>query len=184
MTNFVVMKLENKSPYRRGAEFGFIFGAVFTLMLFSSIYLLTHPIFGFLPTLLTIGCPIILYILLRKSYVADNGETTYFSLVVTGLSSFFCGGFICGLIAMFHIRFFDPSVISKWITEMVQMYRAIKEPAAQEMADKLQNIIDLGMLPSPAEMGINIIWTAITVGIILSAILAFAATIKKVNKRK
>ena len=184
MTNFVVMKPENKSPYRRGAEFGFFFGAIFTLMFFSSIYLLMHPILGVIPTLLTIGCPILLYFFLRKCYVADNGETTYFSLVATGISSFFCGGFICGLIAMFHISLFAPNAISKWVTDMVQMYRDIKEPAAQDMADKLQSLIDLGLLPSPAEMGINIIWTALTAGIILSAILAFVATIKKVNNRQ
>ena len=51
------------------------------------------------------------------------------------------------------------------------------------MADKLQSLIDLGLLPTPAEMGFYIIWTALTAGIILSAILAFVATIKKVNNR-
>ena len=85
---------------------------------------------------------------------------------------------------MFHISLFAPNAISKWVTDMVQMYRDIKEPAAQDMADKLQSLIDLGLLPSPAEMGINIIWTALTAGIILSAILAFVVTIKKVNNRQ
>lgn len=179
------MKLENKSALTRGAEFGVVMGILFLMLFFSTMYFMDNALLSMLPTILIIAIPVLLYVFLRKAYLADNCETTYPTLVVTGISTFLCGGIILATVALFYITFFDPDLILNWITTTAETYRNIDNPTAQNLYAQLNEIVEKQLIPQPGEFVFQLIWLAIIFGIILSTVASLLISLfirkKKVN---
>lgn len=171
------MKLENKSALSRGAEFGVVMGILFLLLFFSTMYFMDNTLLSMLPTILIIAIPILLYVFLRKSYLADNCETTYPTLVITGISTFLCGGILLAAIALFFITVVDPDMIRNWIVSTAETYRNIDNPTAQDLYAQLNEIIDKQLIPQPGEFVFQLIWLSVTFGIILSTVASLLITL-------
>ena len=73
------------SPYRRGADFGFLFGIYLTVMFFGSIFAGSLPLGGILSFVLMLGVPVFIFIALWRYDRELQGCATFPMMWMAGV---------------------------------------------------------------------------------------------------
>lgn len=175
------MNQQTPSPYRRGAAQGMYFGIYLSLLFLASVYSITYPVMGLAMMLLLIGVPFYIYKCLRASFVADRGTTQLSSLWMQGIMVFLCGALIQGVVAIVYLKWIEPAFIITQLHTVIDFYRGIDSPEAQEMARVLQNMIDINLVPTAASMVMEMICFSVFTGSLLSVILSIIVRMRKVK---
>lgn len=92
-----------KSPYRRGADDGILFGLLLCAAFFCGVYSFRLPLLGFACLVIALSVPFVIYRFLRRSYVTDRYTTQLSSLWMQGIMTFACGCVIAGLVATVYL---------------------------------------------------------------------------------
>lgn len=169
------------SPYRRGADDGFIFGAYLTATFLAIVWSSGVPLLGLVSMLLLAGVPVFVYLRLRRAYVADCGHTLLSSLWMQGIATFACGSLIAGAVATAYLKWIDPDFIIDRLHEAIAFYSGSGWERGQEVADTLQRMIDMHLVPSAAAIVVEVIWLAVFSGSLVSLLMALLARSRPVN---
>ncbi len=110
------------SPYRRGADDGFVFGAYLTASFLTMVWSSAVPLLGLVSMLLLAGVPVFIYMKLRRSFVADCGHTLLSSLWMQGIATFACGSLIAGAVATAYLKWIEPDFIIGRLREAIDFY--------------------------------------------------------------
>lgn len=175
------MSTEQKSVYRRGADDGLFVGIYLIIMFFASAFSMTIPFAGLLSIILVLGVPFIIYRFLRRSYVNDNGTTQFSALWVQGITTFFCGSLISGIVALIYMKWINPDFILTQIQTLIDVYMANDWKEGKEIAEVLTKMIENNMLPTPINIVIESIWLAVFTGSILSMIVSMIVQARKIK---
>lgn len=175
------MSTEQKSVYRRGADDGLFFGIYLIIMFFASAFSMAIPFAGLLSIILVLGVPFIIYRFLRRSYVNDNGTTQFSALWVQGITTFFCGSLISGIVALIYMKWINPDFILTQIQTLIDVYMANDWKEGKEIAEVLTKMIENNMLPTPINIVIESIWLAVFTGSILSMIVSMIVQARKIK---
>lgn len=159
-------KLTN--PYRQGADDGLWMGLYLSALFFASAFAVGRTLVGALATGMIIAVPVILFLLLRRTWRRDEGLSLFSGLWMQGIITFLCGGLISGVVAFAYLRWVNPSWLADQVRAMISLYSSIEGGAV--IADTLSTMLDRHLLPSPIQMVIQMLWLEIFSGSILSLI--------------
>lgn len=171
-----------KSPYKRGADDGLLFGGLLCAMFFAGVFSFKVPLLGLVSFVLMVSVPLVIYRFLRKSYVTDGYNTQLSSLWMQGIMTFACGCVLAGLVATVYLKWINPGFIIERVRETIDFYRSSGWERGEEMATVLQRMIDNRLLPGPVSMVVEMIWLGIFSGSLLSLLMALLARARGVKK--
>lgn len=177
------MTQQSKSPYRRGARQGILFGMYLTAMFVLSIYSGSIALLGLLFLILIIGVPFVIHRMLRESYVADGGYTTFSSLWMQGIMIFACGALLSTLVALIYFKLINPTYISDQLQGIVDAYNTTKAEALQQYAQTAKLMLENKAVPSAGTWVMAMFWFIIFTGSLLSSVISAIVRSHKVKKR-
>lgn len=172
-----------KSPFRRGADDGLIMGLMLVIVFFTGSMSPTSELAATLtPVLMIGGVPMLTYMLLRRSYVRDNGLTLYSSLWMQGIVTFFCGTLILALVMYFHMRWINPGYMRDMVEHMANFYDSLPDnPQSKELSGIFHTMLNDNIFPSAISVAIESIWLGVFSGSILSMLAALLARARRVS---
>lgn len=156
------------NPYKQGADNGFVLGAYLSALFFTTAFALETSLLGLLSTCMIVALPVIIFMMLRRTWLRDRGMSLFSSLWMQGIMAFACGGIISGLVAYVYIRWIDPDWLQTQVRNMIALYRSTQ--GGQQVADILQTILTQGLLPTPIQTVIQMLWFEIFSGSVISLI--------------
>ena len=176
-------QLTFRSPYKRGADWGALFGIYLVALFFATSYSITNGYAALGAMVLMAGVPVCIYFMLRHSYVSDNGTTIFSSLWMEGIAIFFFGGLIASVIAMIYMRWIDPGFLNDRVDTLIEIYSTSGIPTGEEAAEMLQTAIDQKLLPKPIEITIDMLWLIVFSGSLLSMVISWLVPMKKLSNK-
>lgn len=176
-------KFDKYALFHRGADDGFIFGIYLTSLFFAMAYSQQIAIFSMAALALMLGVPFITYFFLRRAYIAELGTTRFSALWMQGIVMFFCGSLIMALASYVFMRWIEPEFIITQLESLIAAYRDIDLADSAEMADVMQKALDRGMVPSAIQVSMQLIWTGVFTGSILSIIVSLIVPWRKIPAR-
>lgn len=141
-------------------------GAYLSVLFFTTAFALESPLLGILSTCMIIAIPVMIFMMLRRTWIRDRGMSLFSSLWMQGIMAFACGGIISGLVAYIYIRWIEPDWLSTQVKNMIGLYQSVEN--GQQVADILQTILNQGLLPTPIQMVIQMLWFEIFTGSVIS----------------
>ncbi len=165
---FVIVETNQRltNPYKQGADNGFVLGAYLSALFFTTAFALEVPLLGILSTCMIVAIPVIIFMMLRRTWIRDRGMSLFSSLWMQGIMAFACGGIISGLVAYVYIRWIEPEWLTSQVKNMISLYQSVEN--GQQVADILQTILKQGLLPTPIQMVIQMLWFEIFAGSVVS----------------
>ncbi len=174
----------NQSPYRRGAYFGSYFGVYLCVLFFAMAHSLSVPVLSVVSLLMMAGVPVAVYLMLRRSYVADYGKTIFSSLWMEGICIFFFGGLIATLVSVLYMQVINPGYIMSQVDMMIELYGSTEWERGQELADMLERARKQHLIPSPMDLAIDMLWLMVFSGSILSMLMSILVQARGFNKKR
>ncbi|MDE5568714.1 MAG: DUF4199 domain-containing protein [Muribaculaceae bacterium] len=161
-----------RTVFRRGADDGFLMG-IFLSVLFIA---LVNSIYSAIATVATVAMalavPFLTFFFLRRSYRSDNCRSTFSALWLHGICIFFFGSLLMALTSYVYLRFINPSYITDVLRMAKEVYSAVGTDDAMEMVALMQKIEDSHMLPTGGQVAVEIIWTGVFTGSLLSMVVS------------
>lgn len=176
-----ISQIKPRSPYKRGADWGAVFGIYLSALFFASSYSFDYPLASVASFLLIIGVPVFIFFALRRGYVEDRGTTIFSSLWVEGIAIFFFGGLIASLVAFVYMRWIEPDFIAGRLNAMIDVYSSVDVPNSDDVVEVLQAVRDRDLLPRPIEIIVDMLWLMVFTGSMLSMIISTLVPLKKVK---
>ncbi|MDE5835816.1 MAG: DUF4199 domain-containing protein [Paramuribaculum sp.] len=183
-TEYLPMSAPGTSPYRRGADDGFIFGVMLCVMFFAGVFSVSAPVLSVVALIIFIAVPFVIYTFLRRAYITDLYTTQLSSLWMQGIMTFICGSLIAGLVAVVYLKWINPDFIADRLQEAIDFYSGSGWQQGEEMADLLQNMVKAHVVPTPIQIGIEMIWLGVFSGSLLSLLMAVLVRARGEKKSK
>lgn len=175
-------EIRQRSPYKRGADDGLLFGLLLTVIFFAGVFSVDYPVTGLIAAAGMLSVPFVIYKFLRRSYVADMGMTLLSSLWMQGIMIFGCGALISGIIATVYLKWVDPDFINARVADAIRLYRESDMPSGERMAETLEAMVKSHLIPSAVQIVVEMIWLSIFSGSLLSLLMALLARARSVGK--
>lgn len=163
------------SPYRIGAHRGLILGVALSVMFFASVYSEAIPLLGLVAVAIFFGVPFWLYHQLRKTYVADGGETPVSALCMQGIVIFGGGSSVLALASTIYMKWINPGFVMSMVDRAIEVYSSIDDPAAAQFADLLEQMVSAHAVPTATSIALEVVWLSIVSGALLSLLMAILA---------
>ncbi|MCM1504108.1 MAG: DUF4199 domain-containing protein [Muribaculum sp.] len=174
-----------RSPYKRGADKGAVFGVYLSVLFLMTAYSLEYPGCSVGAFFMVLFVPVIIYISLRRSYVSDLGTTIFSSLWMEGIVIFFCGSLVSAVVAIVFMRWVEPDYIERTLHQIIEMYNSgIAGDQGKEVAEVLQAAIDQRRVPKAIELVIDMLWLEVFSGSILSMLMALLVQARGYKPKK
>lgn len=177
-------KIDNYALFRRGADDGFLLGLYFSALFFAMVYSMSVPVLSMVALALMAGVPVVIYLFLRRSYVADFGTTRFSALWMQGIVTFFCGSLILALVSFVFMRWIEPGYIESTMRQVIEAYEGTGWPQGREAAEMLQRALDAGMVPRAIQVSMELLWSGVFTGSILSIIVSLIVQARRVIPRR
>lgn len=172
------------SPYRRGADDGFIFGIYLSLMFFSSIFASRLPLLGLLSFGLIIAVPAIIFLFIRRYDRELQGCATFPMMWMQGVVIFICGMLISGTLLVIYMKWIEPDFVLNQLKNLVEVGRQAPGTSLEEAADMAEQLIEANFIPSPIAIVSELIMAAIVSGSILSILISSFFALRHKNARQ
>lgn len=156
-----------------GAEDGLFMGplmAITVIFIGASTYYTWASIPGLIGVL---AVPVLAYFRLALGYRANPHGMSITSLWLQGICMFFFGGLIMSAIAFSLMRWAVPGFINHQIDTIIEVYGSMNNPSAAEMAQTFGKLKSAGMLPSPLDVALELLYISVFTGSLLSFIFSF-----------
>lgn len=167
------------SPYRRGADDGFLFGIYLSVMFLASLLSSHMPSLSYLTFLMAVCVPVVIYQFMRRFDKQLKEFSTFPMLWMQGVVIFVCGVLIAGVVLVVYLKWIEPDFILNQLKMLVETGAASDDHTVKEFADIADQMIKANFIPSPMYIVTQIILLAIVTGSILSIILGTFLTIRR-----
>lgn len=168
-----------KTLYRRGAEDGLIMGPLMALILMMGAASSYFPVLMLLSFAGMIAVPSLMYFMLARTWFRSNMTSTFSALWLQGICTFFFGGLIMGLLVFVALRWVWPSFIFDQLDMLNQILSSSTDPEARNWLRALDNARAEGMIPTPAEVVVELIYIVVFSGSLLSMILSAVVRMRR-----
>lgn len=173
------------SPYRRGADDGFLFGIYLTLMFFSSIFAPRVPLLGLMPPLMALAVPAIIWFFIRRYDRSLQECATFPMMWMLGVVIFVCGSLIAGVLLTIYMKWIEPDFIINQFWAVIELGKDAPGTFLAEAGDIASQMIEANFVPSPIAIVSEIIMLATVTGSLLSiAISAIIALMHKTQRHR
>lgn len=160
----------HKPAIKRGAEQGLIMGLYLSLTFVAAASTMWHQWVSIPALLLMAGVPAIIYFMLRRTYVADYGCTTFSEMWMQGIMIFVGGSIIMATVSYLYMKVLVPDYILQLFERSIEAMTAMGQT---EQAHLVRRIIDQGKILTPGEVAIEFVWVGIFSGSLLSMVMAW-----------
>lgn len=168
-----------QSPYRRGADDGFIFGLYLTAMFLASIFSGAVPLLSLVSLALMAGVPGVIYMFMKR-YDRRTGMTASFPMFwMQGVMIFFCGMLIAGTVLVVYMKWLSPDFVLRQLQAVAAMKGSTPGSVMDEAASVASSMIENNFIPTPIAIVTELIMLAIVTGSILSIILGAILTLRR-----
>lgn len=161
-----------KSIYRRAADNGLIFGVYLSLLFIMFVFSSESFLMSLVGLVLLLGIPGIIFVFLRRCFVAEFGKTTISGLWMLGILIFIYASLICGVVTYVYLQYFDPSFIYEQAQAALNVYQSVEEIKGSDIVVGMQRAIEEKLLPTPIEFVFQMIWITTFFGSLLSLLTA------------
>lgn len=166
-------ELRQRSPFKRGADYGAVFGVYLSVLFLLSAYSMQVPGLSIVSFLMMVAVPVIIYVMLRRSYVADMGKTIFSSLWMEGIVIFACGSLVAAAVAIVFMRWVEPDYIESTVRSIIDIYNSgAMGERGNEVSEILQAALDQKRLPKAVELVIDMLWLQVFSGSMLSLLMS------------
>ena len=100
-----------QSPYRRGADDGFFFGAYLTVMFFASIFSEWMPLLQLLSGAMAVCVPLTIYRFMLRYHRSLGQMGSFPMLWMQGVVIFFCGMLLAGTALVVFMKWLSPDFV-------------------------------------------------------------------------
>lgn len=174
-----------KTVYQRGAENGLIIGLFLTVV--SSLLLAAADMN--VPSILVLALfllfPVISFMMLRKTFREERGETMLSALWLQGIVGYVGGSLIFALAGYVYLRWINPMFIPDQVSEAIKVYSEVDDPNAREVVTVLRQIEKTNAYPSPqqivTELGLFITFIGSVTSLFIATFLTFSGKRKRKN---
>lgn len=177
-------KFELQSPYTRGAEDGVVFGIYMTIMVFAMIFSIQIPLLNLLFIVQLLMAPVLIFVMQRRYYVADNGFPTMSALWVQGLVMCGCGSLIAFGLSFVYMRWINPSYLDNTFAESIKIMRTSGVGNLVDYANEMDRLTGGYNPVSAIEFNMTMIWFVTLVGSLTSLVLSFVVSMIPIKKQK
>ncbi len=167
------------SPYRRGADRGYVFGLWFTAIFLTWIFSSQVPLLPLLTAALVIATPILLYRILRTSYLEQERMAQTSALWVEGITMIMCGALICAAVVVIYFKWIDPDYMARQLQLVVDMYASTGDESLAEAARLSKAILDNNAVPTASTWTLAMWLFTVSSGSLLAGLMAILVKLKK-----
>ncbi|MDE6118068.1 MAG: DUF4199 domain-containing protein [Duncaniella sp.] len=167
------------SPYRRGADDGFLFGAYLTVMFLASLLSTRIPLLSMLSLLMAAGVPVVIYLFMRRFNARLKEFATFPMLWMQGVVIFVCGILIAGAFLVIYLQWIEPDYIINQLRGVAELGAGSGNPTLERAAELAETMIEAKMVPSPMAIVTEMILAAIFTGSLLSIIISAFFAIRR-----
>lgn len=167
------------SPYRRGADDGFIFGIYLSAMFLASLLTTRIPELSFVTIVMAACDPVVIFLFMRRFNAALKEFATFPMLWMQGVVIFVCGILISGAFLVIYLKWIEPDYVISQLRTLAETGAQSGNPTLEEFADLADKMIEANFIPSPIAIVTELIMAAIVSGSILSMILSAYFTIRR-----
>lgn len=160
---------QNSSPFAIGASYGQPFGLYLSFIFLGMVLSGRIPILGLLSGIALICLPLVIYRTLRSIGRKQTGISAS-TLSLTGTIMVVCGCFICSIVTMVYLRWFDPTFIVSTIESAVNFYYSIGTPQAIKLAQGYDRMIQQGLVPNSTIFTLTMASFTFMLGALLSTV--------------
>ena len=107
-----------QSPYRRGADDGFFFGAYLTVMFFASIFSEWMPLLQLLSGAMAVCVPLTIYRFMLRYHRSLGQMGSFPMLWMQGVVIFFCGMLLAGTALVVFMKWLSPDFVVEQMREI------------------------------------------------------------------
>lgn len=170
------------SPYKRGADQGFMFGLYLSVMFLSWVFAATYPWLVFITFLMAVGVPVYTFRALRSTVVAEHGTTPMMSLWVQGITMMACGALICAAVILVWFKWIDPNFIASQLQSLVDIYNDTEDPSLANTARIASLLLEKNAIPPPSTWMLAFWLFTVFTGSLLSCLMAILARAMRTRK--
>lgn len=167
------------SPYRRGADDGFIFGLYLSVMFFASIYSAGLPVLSLLSLGMMVCVPVVIFVFMRRFEAALKEYATFPMLWMQGVVIFFCGTIIAGALLVVYMKWVEPDYVLKQLEGLAELGSKADVGFVAEAGEMAGKMIEANFIPSPIAIVTEIIMTSIVTGSLLSMAISGVMTLRR-----
>lgn len=169
--------------FHRGAEHGLIVGLYLILLSWMMLMGIDYGFMNLLSLAMLAGLPVMLFIMLRRTFVREQGRSLLSGLWLEGIASFICGSLIFALAAYAYLRWINPGFIVEQVSEAIRLYDSIDDEQAKEVVTVLKQIEKARAYPTPQQIVLQLGLFITFAGSILSLLTASFLKIRGFRKR-
>ena len=170
------------SPYKRGADQGFMFGLYLCAMFLSWVFAATYPALAFATFILAACVPLYTFRALRSTVVAEYGTTPVVSLWVQGITMMACGALICAALILVWFKWIDPQFVASQLQSLVDVYNETNDPSLADTARIASLLLEKNAIPPPSTWMLAFWLFTVFTGSLLSCLMAVLARAMRIKK--
>lgn len=168
--------------YREGANKGVIVGVYLSVIFLCAVLSDYVPLLSLLAILLMLGVPFFIYRIMNFIYKKYQRVADFSSLWMLGISLFLGGSLICSLVTYATLEYALPDYIYNQAEKALELYQQMPQIKDSELTKYIKTAIENGLLPTPIEFAIEMLWLTSFSGSMLSLLLA--AIIRAFNNKQ
>ena len=175
---------------QRGAYDGLYIGlylSAFFFVMAQSVYTPQASWLNILSIAIMLGCPVVTYLLLRRSYRLSGGTLGLGSLWGEGVVAYLLGSMITVAAGYLYIRFFNPSFITDLYERAISQWELMLSIASGAEADSYRELIGelkrqlaAGETPTPLSMLASLAVSSTVIGAVMSLLMGLLARARRV----
>lgn len=137
------------------------------------------PLLSILSIVCYIAVPALAFVMLRRGFAEDNCRSTFSSLWLQGICTFFFGGLLMAVIVFAALRWIWPGYISDQMNLLLEILSQSSDPAAAEWIDVIERLKSTGNLPTPIQIVLELIYMVVFTGSLLSMLLSMVVRARR-----
>ena len=175
--------MEAKSVYRQGADEGVPYGILLVAVSLAFVYSGRHEALSLVALVLLCLLPVRLVVIIRRYNARCGGMAPFSALWMLGIMATGCGSIICAAVTYVVLEYAEPTFLYDQMEAAVEAYSQLSSaPGGEEMYTNLRRALDQGMVPTPIQFVVSMVWLTAFTGSAVSLVIA-GVTRAMSNKR-
>ncbi|MCM1355420.1 MAG: DUF4199 domain-containing protein [Staphylococcus sp.] len=170
------------SPYRRGADYGFLFGIYLTVMFFAFIFSQTHLLVSALALFMLLAIPGLLVGAMRHYDKSMYGCATFPMMWMLGVMMFLCGLIISCCALIIYLKWINPDLIFNQLKFLVDSGKETDSEFIRQAGTLAAEMIEYNFVPSATAYVTEIFLALLSAGSITSLVFGFLYTRLRLSK--
>ncbi len=125
------------------------------------------------------GVPVMVYVMLKRAYVAGGCKSTFSELWTQGILTFLGGTVIMAAFSFVYLKWIEPTFMADMINAVIEMAREVNDENSVMM---LKKVIDNHLVPTASDVAMEFVWLGTFSGSILSMLLALIVRSRNASK--